>query len=528
VLLLRILDKYLLRELSGPFVFGITLFAALMIGTILLSDVLRTLQKYDLSLWLIVKYMALSAPQFLVLCIPMGALLGTLIAVGRLNSDHEIVAIRAAGFSLYRVLVPFLIVGVLLAGATMVAGERIVPLSRQALLEMKNDLRAGKYGGRQEQVTIPIMDGQEMRWLLVAGSMEGTLLRNTVLLYFDPRNRQNDAIMRATEGRWGGGNWEFENMQLSQMGSGEGTQLGRFESSSVQMPDFDISPAELDAKRLSSDDVSARQLREFIDEKLQRDSEIRIDPTSGEALQDLHDEIREQAAPPRSKESTRIIVPFFERGDLVWAVIAEAAEEDELRDVRIFHIDKRDRDQNYAVYAARAKWLGGRRGWAFYEMRKVLIDPADDEEPLISLVKVGTLPDFKLSPRELDLRSRALEDMNSEQLRAAIAQLRVSGGEVDKRALRSMQTELVFKYAIPLTPVFFIWIAFPLAIMPQRSSNTRGMGIALLIILVYMASVALFRSLGTAGVIWPPLAAWIPNLALALVGWRLMQKRQNS
>lgn len=54
------------------------------------------------------------------------------------------------------------------------------------------------------------------------------------------------------------------------------------------------------------------------------------------------------------------------------------------------------------------------------------------------------------------------------------------------------------------------------------------MGIALLIILLYMAEVALFRSMGTAGVVAPLLAAWIPNIVLAFAGWRLMQMRQRS
>jgi lipopolysaccharide export system permease protein len=525
--LLRIIDRYLLRELSGPFGFGIILFAALMIGTILLSDVLRTLQKYDLSLLLILKYLALSAPQFLILCIPMGALLGTLIAVGRLNSDHEIVAIRAAGFDLYRVLLPFLIVGVFLAGMTMIGSEYLVPASRAALLQMKNDIRAGKFGGTQEKVTIPIMEGDEVRWALYAESMQGTELRNMVLIYFDPRSRRNDIIMTATRGEWSGGHWEFSDMRLSQIGSGGSTQLGRLESDEVAMPDFNVSPAQLEAKRMSPEDVSARQLRRYIDEQLAHQAEIKVDPNSVEALQDLHDQIAEEATPETEKTANNSInVPIFRNEELRWVIVAESAEGNELHDVRIIHLDKRSREQNYVVQAARAQWNG--RDWKFYDMRKVRIDPEEQQQPLISMLREGPLPEFRLSPDDLALKNQALEDMNAEQLRLAIAALRISGGELNARDLRAMLTELYFKYTIPLTPVFFIWIAFPLAIMPQRASYTRGMGIALMIILAYMASVALFRSLGTAGVMPPLAAAWIPNLALAAVGWRLLERRQRS
>ena len=516
-----------MRELSGPFTFGIILFAALMIGTILLSDVLRTLQKYDLSLLLILKYLALSAPQFLVLCIPMGALLGTLISVGRLNSDHEIVAIRAAGFDLYRVMLPYLMVGVFLSGLTMLASEHIVPLSNSSAKQMKNDLRAGKYGGRMDKVTIPIMEGEEVRWALYAESMQGAELRNMVLIYFDPRSRRNDVIMTATRGRWMGGKWEFSDMRLSQIGSGGSTQLGRLESSEVQLPDFDISPAQLEAKRMSPEDVSARQLRRYINDQLAHQADIKVDPRSVEALQDLHDQIVEETTPPSEKSPANSInVPIFRNEEIRWVIVAEDAKGNELRDVRVIHLDKRNRDQNYVVQAERAVWNG--RAWKFHEMRKVLIDPLDQQEPLVSVRHEGSLPEFRLSPDDLALKNQALEDMNAEQLRQAIAALRVGGGELNVRDLRALLTELYFKYAIPLTPVFFIWVAFPLAIMPQRSSNTRGMGIALLIILVYMAAVALFRSLGTAGVVPPFAAAWIPNFAIALVGWRLMIRRQHS
>lgn len=516
----------MLRELAGPFGFGIMLFAALMIGTILLSDVLRTLQRYDLSWWLILKYLGLSAPQFLVLCIPMGALLGTLIAVGRLNSDHEIVALRAAGLGLYRVLLPFLIVGTFLAGLTILGNELLVPASRIALVQLKNDLRSGKYGGKREQVTIPIMERGRLRWLLTAGSMQGTQLEDVVLFYFDPVSRVNDSIVKAAEGRWEEGRWEFRDLHLSLLSSasgGEGLLRGRTEE--VRMPDFAVSPRELEAKRLTPEDISARQLRGVIEDLLADQARLELDPASLEALHGLHMDIEEDAA--RAEEKERTILPYYENGELEWVLVAdELSELPELRNVQLFHFDSRVRERNYAVYASRAVWQG-RRGWLFYDLRRVLIDPQREDEPLVTETQSGRIPEFKLSPEDLELRSQTAEEMNAEQLRRLIYTMRI-GGEYDERTLRQYLTELHFKFSIPLTPVFFIWIAFPLAIMPQRASNTRGMGIALLIILVYMASIALFRSLGTAGVLAPALAAWVPNLALAITGWRLMQKRQHS
>jgi lipopolysaccharide export LptBFGC system permease protein LptF len=357
--------------------------------------------------------------------------------------------------------------------------------------------------------------------------MQGTALSDVVLFYFDPVSRVKDSIISAQEGRWEDGRWEFRNLQLSLLSrSSGGAGLLRGSTEQVRLPDFAVSPRELEAKRLSPEDISARQLRGVIEDLLADQARLELDPASLEALQGLHMDIEEDAA--RAQEKERTILPYYADGELEWVLVAdEISDLPELRNLQLFHFDSRERERNFAVYASRAVWQD-RRGWLFYDMRRVLIDPASEDEPLVSEAGTGRIPEFKLSPQDLELRSQTAEEMNAEQLRRLIYNLKLQGGDVDARTLRQYLTELHFKFSIPLTPVFFIWIAFPLAIMPQRASNTRGMGIALLIILVYMAAVALFRSLGTAGVVPPPLAAWLPNLALAITGWRLMQKRQHS
>ncbi len=516
----------MLREFAGPLWFGIMLFAALMVGTILLSDVLRTLQRYDLSFWLILRYLGLSSPQLLVLCIPMGALLGTLIAVGRLSTDHEIIAFRAAGLDLRRVRLPFLYVGLLLAAITLLSSELIVPLSRTALVRMKNDMRSGKYGGSRERVTMPIMDGGQLRWVLIAGSMQGTKLGDVTLLYLDPLNDEKNLGINAAEGNWAGGRWDFTDLQIWRLENrGRGDVLERMTTDQIRLPDFRVSPQELELKRLSPEDISIRQLKEVIREKDKERSEEGIKPGELKALMELGQEIQELAGAEPETETR--VVPLYEGGELAWTLIAQPGESaDEMRDVRLFHFDSKSPEDSYAVYATRAEWLG-RGGWTFYDKRQVLIDPRD-EEPLISEVDAGRIPEFRYTPAELELRGQLLDDLSIPQLQQGIAQLRVSDDPADRRELRELRTGLHFKYSIPLTPLFFIWFAFPLAILPQRASNTRGMGIALLILLVYMALVALLRSLGYAGVVWPIVAAWLPNIALAIIGWRLMLRRQQS
>ncbi len=55
--------------------------------------------------------LALAVPHVVVLTIPMSYLFGVLLAVGRMNSDNELIALQAGGLSARRLLVPVMALG---------------------------------------------------------------------------------------------------------------------------------------------------------------------------------------------------------------------------------------------------------------------------------------------------------------------------------------------------------------------------------------------------------------------------------
>lgn len=123
---LPLVDRYLVREFLGPFVgavFGFTV--------ILLSGLL-----FELTDLILVKKVAASTvarmllyklPSLAVVSLPIGVLFSTLLSLGRLVKDGEMVALRNSGLSFRRLLLPFLVLALLVSGVTVVANERIVP-----------------------------------------------------------------------------------------------------------------------------------------------------------------------------------------------------------------------------------------------------------------------------------------------------------------------------------------------------------------------------------------------------------------
>jgi LPS export ABC transporter permease LptG/LPS export ABC transporter permease LptF len=133
--MLRILDRYVLRELVAPFSFALLLLTfALEIPPIL--DHGETLIAEGASWDVVVRVLATLVPQALGITIPMALLFGILFALGRLSGDREIVAMEACGVSLARLLRPLLIFALVATVATTYVMIVALPAANQAFREI--------------------------------------------------------------------------------------------------------------------------------------------------------------------------------------------------------------------------------------------------------------------------------------------------------------------------------------------------------------------------------------------------------
>src|SRR5437868_7358898 len=123
---MRLLDRYLLRELLGPFIYCLCGFLILLIFGDLMSD-LSDFQRKKLLLSDIAEYYFFSTPELLVQVVPIALLLALLYALTNHSRHNEITAIRAAGISLWRLCLPYTVVGLLLSFAVFALNELWVP-----------------------------------------------------------------------------------------------------------------------------------------------------------------------------------------------------------------------------------------------------------------------------------------------------------------------------------------------------------------------------------------------------------------
>src|SRR5262249_29071956 len=130
-----ILDRYLVKEVAPNVGLGLMVFTfvLLMNQILLLAELLITRGVEFIKIFLIIFYLL---PAFTVLTIPMSLLLGVLLAMGRLNGDSELTVMRASGISVYRLLIPVFLVGILCWGICSYLIQVTVPWANYSLNKM--------------------------------------------------------------------------------------------------------------------------------------------------------------------------------------------------------------------------------------------------------------------------------------------------------------------------------------------------------------------------------------------------------
>jgi lipopolysaccharide export system permease protein len=132
----RLLDRYLFRELLTPLAYCLGGFLIFYISFYLFTE-LPELQERKLHLLDVIEYCLAMTPGFLVLVLPVALLLALLYCLSHHARYNEITAMRAAGISLWRICLPYFVVGLFATAAQFVINEVLVPRSAEWAFQVK-------------------------------------------------------------------------------------------------------------------------------------------------------------------------------------------------------------------------------------------------------------------------------------------------------------------------------------------------------------------------------------------------------
>ncbi|HET8578998.1 MAG TPA: LPS export ABC transporter permease LptG [Methylomirabilota bacterium] len=195
--MLRILDRYVYKELAPPFVIGVGVFTFfLVIDRIYqLTDLVIT---KSVPLGLVLPLLVYMLPSFLGLTLPMALLVAVLLVTGRLAGDLEVVALNASGVSPLRLFRPFLVVAVAVLLVIAWLTLFVNPWSTGALQSQLFKILQTRAATGIKERTFSASFGQFVIYVEeVSPSQVG--LRG--VLVSDERNPQKSRIVLAREGR---------------------------------------------------------------------------------------------------------------------------------------------------------------------------------------------------------------------------------------------------------------------------------------------------------------------------------------
>ncbi|HUK24239.1 MAG TPA: LPS export ABC transporter permease LptF [Terriglobales bacterium] len=140
---MRILTRYILREVISPAFIGVAVFTFVLF-TKDLARLLELVVRNSAPLPSVAEIFLYSLPTTLTYTLPMGVLVGILIGLSRLAADSEITAMRASGLGVWtflRVISIFVAIG---WGLALFNSVYLAPLSQSALEKLQDQLKSSQ------------------------------------------------------------------------------------------------------------------------------------------------------------------------------------------------------------------------------------------------------------------------------------------------------------------------------------------------------------------------------------------------
>ncbi|MGB0065815.1 MAG: LPS export ABC transporter permease LptG [Terracidiphilus sp.] len=265
----RILDEYIMREFTNMFFLVLAGFVTLMVVFTffdLVGDILRN----RVALSIVGEYLVNLAPSMLYQIAPLAVLIAALVTFGVMNRNSEIVAIKATGISLYRLMVPIVAIATALAIALFLFDQYYLPQANRRQEALRNVIK-----GRPPQTYLH----PEQTWMMGQKPAPGEPGRiyyyvffdrdrnefaNLSVFEYDPATFQLTRRIFAKRAAWNpdAGEWVFENGWVRTLQGATVTNYSSFLRTSF--PEIKATPDYFKKEAVPSDEMNFGQLDRYI------------------------------------------------------------------------------------------------------------------------------------------------------------------------------------------------------------------------------------------------------------------------
>lgn len=216
------LDQFILKSFIGPFV-AILLVVIFILMMQFLWLYIDELVGKGLSFKVILEFLGWGSITLIPLSLPLATLLASMMTLGTLGENNELLAIKAAGISLKRVLVPLICASAVISVGAFFISNDLIPVAYNKIFTLRDDI-----GRTKEEIKIPtgtFYDGIDGYVLRVNSRNDDTGMMYGVMVYNHTGKKGNtsltladSAMMKMTEDKkaltftlFSGGNYEETN-----------------------------------------------------------------------------------------------------------------------------------------------------------------------------------------------------------------------------------------------------------------------------------------------------------------------------
>ena len=221
--------------------------------------------KYKIPGLSILAFYIYYSPTILIQVTPMAALLSTIYVLSNLNKTSEITAMKACGISLWRVLTPILVLGIIISISTFIVNDKVIPTSSKiATYIRENELEKEKRKNEQTKIIKNVAVYGSGNRIIFARSYdtEKKVLEDIIIHKHDGKENLISKVT-AEKGEWTGKNWKFYKVIAYKINN-SGIFLGEPIFSEERVIPIREKPSDFANKEWRSEYLSYRQLKGYM------------------------------------------------------------------------------------------------------------------------------------------------------------------------------------------------------------------------------------------------------------------------
>ncbi len=260
--MIKIVDRYIFRELLEPFLFGLGAFTAILSASMIMFELVRAVVLKGMPLIVALQVFIYRLPSIVVYIFPMAMLLAALLAFSRLSSESEIIAFRSSGVSLYRLIVPVIFLGLLVSFVNLAFSEVVVPEANKAAKNLLIETTSKHQPKLQKNVFVPEIEKGVLKRIFYAETLKGNTMEDVIVQEFSDGKLSQIVTAKSAEWQKDKDVWLFRTGTIYLIAeTGEYKHLIKFQEQSIAIK---YTPADFYIGDRNPEEMTIAELREFI------------------------------------------------------------------------------------------------------------------------------------------------------------------------------------------------------------------------------------------------------------------------